>query len=49
MAFIIWSSLVLGDEGSYLPNRQINLDIVHEELSISLTFNKHISLPLVPK
>ena len=46
---IIWSSLVLGDEGSYLPNRQINLDMVHEELSISLTFNKHISLPLVPK
>ena len=29
-----WSSLVGGDKGSFLPNRQMNLNIVCQELSI---------------
>ena len=42
-----WNSFVRGDEGSYLPNCQANLDIALHALPIILPFHKHYSLPLV--
>ena len=42
---ITWSSLVEGDEGSYLPNFHSNLAIALHFLYF-LQFHKHNSLPL---
>ena len=39
-----WSSLLEGFEGSYLPYRQTNLEIVREEVSTFLVFHTHQQL-----
>ena len=47
MSYVLCSSLVEGDEGSYLPNCQSNLVIAHHvpTVSIVLYFHKHNSFP----
>ena len=44
---MLWISLHEGNEGSYVPNCQTNLDVVFQEQSLMFfTLHKHNSLTL---